>query len=160
MLGRENWDAFKWAYAFFKNYYPRWGIPHKIIANRGKLFLAEFWTTLFKILRTDLLVKTTYHPRADGHSERTNQIVEIALCHLLVNKSNSDWSVFLGDVELAIVNSSHSATDASPMIFPTGLDAPRPLTLVSTTDGAASRWSDTRNEIRDTARDALILPSG
>jgi len=162
ILGRENWSATQWADAFFKHYYRRWGVPQQIITDRGKVFLGEFWTSLFKILRTELLVTTAYHPQSDGQSERTNQIVEIALRHL-VNNSKSDWSSFLGEIEFAVNNSSHSSTGVSPMKFLTGRDAPTPLTLASTTalpdgtPGGTSDWLQTRSEIRDAARDALIF---
>ena len=120
------------------------------------MFLAEFWTSLFKILRTDLLVTTAYHPQTDGQSERTNQIVEIALRHL-VNNTKSDWSLFLGDVEFTINNSVHSSTGVSLMKFLIGLDAPTPLTVAASTSAAASEWSHTRNEIQQAARDALVF---
>jgi hypothetical protein len=158
VLGRENRSAIQWADAFFKNYYRRWGIPQKIITDRRKIFLGEFWTSLFKILRTDLLVTTAYHPQADGQSERTNQIVEIALRHL-VNNTKSDWSAFLGDIEFAINNSTHTSTGVSPMTFLTGLDAPTPLTVAGTVavPKFTSDWVQARNEIQQSARDALIF---
>ena len=78
ILGREDWSAESWANAFFKSYYRRWGVPARIITDRGKVFLSEFWTALFRILRTSLLVTTAYHPQSDGQSERTNQTVEIS----------------------------------------------------------------------------------
>jgi hypothetical protein len=155
--GRENWDSLQWANSFFNSYYRRWGIPQKIITDRGKIFLAEFWTSLFKILRTDLLVMTAYHPQADGQSERTNQIVEIALRHL-VNNSKTNWTTFLGEIEFMINNSSHSSTGVSPMKFLTGLNAPSPLALASTElPRSTSEWSQTRDEIQQSSRDALIF---
>jgi hypothetical protein len=157
ILGRENWSAVQWADAFFKNYYHRWGIPQQIITDRGKIFLGEFWTSLFKILRTDLLVTTAYHPQSDSQSERTNQIVEIALRHL-VNNTKSDWSTFLGDIEFTINNSTHSATGVSPMKSLTGIDAPSPLTIASSNAPAPTTdWIQTRNEIQQSARDTLVF---
>jgi len=159
LLGREDWSAVQWADAFFKTYYRRWGIPQQIITDRGKVFLGEFWTALFKILRTDLLVTTAYHPQSDGQSERTNQIVEIALRHL-VNNKKTDWATYLGTVEFTINNSAHSSTGVSPMKFLTGLDAPNTLATVATTalpSSTASDWVQTRNEIQDSARDALVF---
>lgn len=158
ILGRENWTAVQWADAFFKHYYRRWGIPQKIITDRGKIFLGEFWTSLFKILRTDLLVTTAYHPQSDGQSERTNQIVEIALRHL-VNNSKSNWSIFLGDIEFTINNSMHSSTGVSPMKFLTGSEAPTPLTIAATgtIPASTSDWIQVRDEIQQAARDALVF---
>jgi hypothetical protein len=155
--GRENWDSVQWANSFFSNYYRCWGIPQNIITDCEKIFLAEFWTSLFKILRTDLLVMTAYHPQADGQSERTNQIVEIALRHL-VNNSKTNWTTFLGEIEFMINNSSHSSTGVSPMKFLTGLNAPSPLALASTElPRSTSEWSQTRDEIQQSSRDALIF---
>jgi hypothetical protein len=155
--GRENWDSVQWANSFFNNYYHRWGIPQKIITDCGKIFLAEFWTSLFKILRTDLLVTTAYHPQADGQSERTNQIVEIALRHL-VNNSKTNWTTFLGEIEFMINNSSHSSTGVSPMKFLTGLNTPSPLALASTAIPRSTlEWSQTRDEIQQSSRDTLIF---
>jgi hypothetical protein len=48
--GREDWKADDWANAFFKNYYRRWRVPSRILMDRGKVFLSEFWTALFRIL--------------------------------------------------------------------------------------------------------------
>lgn len=158
VLGREDWSATQWADAFFKNYYCHWGIPQKIITDRGKVFLGEFWTSLFGILRADLLVTTAYHPQSDGQPERTNQIVEIALRHL-VNNSKSDWSTYLGDVEFTMNNSTHSTIGVSPMKFLTGRDAPTPLVIASATAVPApiTNWVQKRDEIQQVARDALIF---
>ena len=158
VLRRENWSATQWADAFFKCYYRHWGIPQKIITDRGKIFLSDFWTSLFKILRTDLLVTTAYHSQSDGQLERTNQIVEIVLRHL-VNNSRSNWSTFLGDIEFTINNSAHSSTGVSPMKFLTGRDAPTPLTTAAAdaVPSSTSDWVQARDEIQQSARDALIF---
>lgn len=41
--------------------------------------MSEFWTTTFKRIEVSMLTSTAYHPQTDGQSERTNQIIEIAL---------------------------------------------------------------------------------
>jgi len=56
-----------------------WGMPSTIIADRDRKFMSAVWRTLFNRLGTKLLHSTAYHPQTDGQSERTNQIVEIAL---------------------------------------------------------------------------------
>ena len=81
--GRETYSAENWASAFFYTYCRQWGVPSKILSDRGRIFLSDFWTKLFRMMRTDLLVTTTYHPQGDGQSERTNQTVEMALRHLV-----------------------------------------------------------------------------
>jgi hypothetical protein len=122
IAGREDWSVVDWANAFFKQYYRRWGVPQRIITDRGAIFLSEFWTALFKIMRTTLLITTSYHPQTDGQSERTNQTAEIALRHL-VNASKTDWVNHLPEVEFTINNSPNASIKRSPMEFLTGLNA-------------------------------------
>jgi len=88
ILGREDWTAPEWADAFIHGYYRTWGVPSRIITDRGKVFMSAFWTSLFRILRTKLMLTTSYHPQTDGQSERTNQTVEVALRHLVAPTSS------------------------------------------------------------------------
>src|SRR5271169_4127567 len=157
--GWEDWSAINWANAFYKKYYCRWGVPQRILTDRGKVFLSEFWTALFKILRTNLLVTTAYHPQTDGQSERTNQIIEIALRHL-VAISTSNWVDFVEEVEFNINNNTNLSTGMSPMQFLTGFNAPGILDSAipgQVTDRRAIEWSDERAELRQQARDSLIF---
>jgi len=79
ILGWEDWAVEKWTNGFFKSYYWQWGVPSRIITNHGKIFLSDFWTALFWILHTTLLITIAYHSQTNGQSERMNQTVEIAL---------------------------------------------------------------------------------
>jgi hypothetical protein len=76
----------------------------------------------------------------------------------LVNSSKSNWTDFIGDIEFSINNSVHSSTGVSPMELLTGLTAPSPLSVAQTTSKQPlSTWSETRDETRQSARDALIF---
>lgn len=152
--GREDWSADKWANAFFKCYYRRWGVPSHILTDRGKIFLSEFWTALFRILRTALLVTTAYHPQGDGQSERTNQNVEIALRHL-VNIRKDDWASYLPEVEFSLNNTTNASIGRSPMQFLTGLNAPAAIEAATIPRNSATEWASIRDELRDEARDAI-----
>lgn len=52
------------------------GAPVSIVYDRDNRFLSRFWTGLQEALDTKLSFSTTYHPRIDGQTERTNQILE------------------------------------------------------------------------------------
>jgi len=45
--GGKDHSVQDWIQAFFTHYYHRWGVPQHIITNRGKIFLSEFWQSLF-----------------------------------------------------------------------------------------------------------------
>jgi hypothetical protein len=58
-----------------------WGLPTVIISDRDPKFVQGMWAAIFTILGIALLYTTAYHPPADGQSERSNQVIEIALRH-------------------------------------------------------------------------------
>jgi hypothetical protein len=68
---------------------------------------------VFGLMRTDCIATTAYNPQADGQSERTNQVVEIALRHC-VNEEQNDWGDFLGEIQFAMNNSVNASTGSSP----------------------------------------------
>ncbi|WVZ52803.1 hypothetical protein U9M48_003825 [Paspalum notatum var. saurae] len=52
------------------------GVPKRIISDRGSQFTSRFWEQLHDSLDSKLRFGTAYHPRTDGRTERTNQILE------------------------------------------------------------------------------------
>jgi hypothetical protein len=135
---------------------PPLGRTSQILTDRGKVFLSEFWTALFGILRTSLLVTTAYHPQSDGQSERTNQTVEIALRHL-VNAKKDDLPSQLPEVEFTINNMVNTSTNRAPMKFLTGIIAPSAVDAATAPPGLAKAWSAERDRIRAEAKDALLF---
>jgi hypothetical protein len=111
--GCENWDAKQWAAAYFDRVFPTFGVPAAIISDRGSVFVSMFWTTVFNLMKTDCIATTAYNPRADGQSERTNQVVEIALRHV-VNDHQNDWVSFLGEIQFSMNNSPNASTGKTP----------------------------------------------
>jgi hypothetical protein len=95
--GCETWSAEQWAQAYFDKVFPVFGVPGAMISDRGSVFVSTFWTTIFGLMKTDCIATTAYNPRSDGQSERTNQVVEIALRHL-VNEHQDDWADHLGEI--------------------------------------------------------------
>ena len=47
---------------FFKNIVKYWGMPLSIVSDRDPRFTGRFWTTLFKLVGTELLMSSSYHP--------------------------------------------------------------------------------------------------
>jgi hypothetical protein len=65
------------------------GAPKKIVSNRGSQFTSKFWEKLHESMDTKLNFSSTYHPRIDGQTKMTNQILEDMLraCTLKYEKS-------------------------------------------------------------------------
>ena len=156
--GREDWSAQQWAEAFFDKYYPRYGVPQRMISDRGKVFLSEFWTSLFQLLRTQLSVTTAYHPQADGQSERTNQIAEIALRHLCCPRKD-DWVFHLGEVEHWMNNLPNRSLGKTLFQYLYGLDPRTPLDWAALTNNRpdVAEWVAYRARYRREANESLRL---
>jgi hypothetical protein len=160
--GCESWDAKQWATAYFEEVFPTFGVPASIISDRGSIFVSMFWTTVFGLMKTDCIATTAYNPRADGQSERTNQVVEIALRHL-VNDHQDNWVSFIGEVRFAMNNAPNASTGKTPSELMMGfnprgaIDIPsNHLSKQGATADAHKRISDLK-VLREEAHDAIKL---
>ena len=60
------------------------GVPVSIVSERDPRFTAHFWKSFQKVMGTQLMMSTTFHPQTNGQSERTIQIlVDILLACVL-----------------------------------------------------------------------------
>ena len=127
IMGREDWRALEWVNAFYKNYYCRWGVPQRILTDRGKAFLSDSAVQNFadKPFGNHIVSPTAHGPQADGQSEGTNQIIEIALCHV-VAILKTDWTDFVEEVEFNI-NNNDERQPLHRAIPYAGLNAPNIL---------------------------------
>lgn len=99
------WSAKNWAnivlIAFVEH---DWSILRVIISNRDVKFMSRFWKFLFKRLKIDLLIFTTYHSQTNEQFERTNQIVNIVIQYFLISHFDEDWIIVLLYLQFAMNN--------------------------------------------------------
>jgi hypothetical protein len=88
--------------------------PPEIISDRDPLFMSKFWTSHFKMLHK-LRPSSAYHPETDGQTEVVNRKVEEMLC-CFVNHHQSNWYLFLVDLEFAYKSAPLSTTTISPFL--------------------------------------------
>ncbi|KAG3175129.1 hypothetical protein PC128_g17873 [Phytophthora cactorum] len=55
------------------------GVPESIVSDRYPRFTSAFWTILFELLGTKLLMSTAAHPETDGQPEWVNRVLEDVL---------------------------------------------------------------------------------
>ncbi|OJT03227.1 Transposon Tf2-12 polyprotein [Trametes pubescens] len=72
-------DAIGTAELLYRNVYRRFGLPSKIISDRGPQFISHVTRELGRILKITLSPSTAYHPQTDGQTERVNQELEVYL---------------------------------------------------------------------------------
>ncbi|KAE9289215.1 hypothetical protein PF008_g25933 [Phytophthora fragariae] len=84
------------------------GLPESIVSDRDPRFTSAFWTRLFALLGTRLLMSTAAHPETDGQTERANRVLEDVLRSYATYFVS--WGSFLPMVEFALNNSTHTST--------------------------------------------------
>ena len=98
---------------FFKEVFPHYGMPTKIVSDRGPQWNSEFFRSLCDRADIRLSLSTAYHPQTNGLVERTNEVVETALRHY-VAPDQSDWHKKLPFIEFALNNMYREATGSTP----------------------------------------------
>jgi transposase InsO family protein len=90
-----------------------YGVPKKIVSDRGSHFTSKFWDKLHESMDTKLNFSSAYHLQTDGQTERTNQILEDMLkaCALKYGKS---WDKSLPYAEFSYNNSYHASIEMAP----------------------------------------------
>ena len=61
---------------FQDNVFKRYGLPTKVVSDRGPQFAANFTKELWKGLGITLALSMAYHPQTDGETKRVNQEIE------------------------------------------------------------------------------------
>ncbi|KAK3007067.1 hypothetical protein RJ639_016631 [Escallonia herrerae] len=83
-------------------------MPQDIVSDRDSRFTENFWTELFKLFGSQLLMSSSYHPESDSQTERFNSMLEEYLCHF-VSATQKNW-VKLLDVSQLCFNSCKSSS--------------------------------------------------
>ena len=68
------------AKSFVDNVVRLHGVPLSIVSDRDRIFLSNFWKSLFKLYETSLCFSSSYHPQSDGQTEVVNHTLEQYLC--------------------------------------------------------------------------------
>jgi hypothetical protein len=149
-------DALQVARLFHTHVYRNHGLPQEIICDRDPIFMSKFWQALFGILRVKIRPSSAYHPETDGQTEVVNRkIEEILRC--FVNHRQSDWDLFLIDLEFAINSAPHSSTTLTPFYLTYGSE-PRgiPVGISPTSNPAATDFISEIHTAVTTAHDSII----
>jgi RNase H-like domain found in reverse transcriptase/Reverse transcriptase (RNA-dependent DNA polymerase)/Integrase zinc binding domain/gag-polyprotein putative aspartyl protease len=98
---------------FFKEVFPHYGMPTKIVSDRGPQWNSEFFRALCDKADIRLSLSTAYHPQTNGLVERTNEVVETALRHY-VAPDQKDWNKTLPFIEFALNDAHKDASGTAP----------------------------------------------
>ncbi|THG97606.1 hypothetical protein EW145_g7582, partial [Phellinidium pouzarii] len=106
-------DALGTALLYHQNVYRRFGLPKRIISDRGPQFASHVFQTLCSRLGIKSKLSTAYHPQTDGQTERANQEIE-AYLRIYCGTAPNTWAESIPDLEFSHNLQTHSVTKTSP----------------------------------------------
>jgi hypothetical protein len=108
------------------NVWKDFGLPSRIISDRGSTFVSNFTRALNALLGISENFSTARRPQTDGQTECANQEIEQYL-RIFCNTRQSDWAEWLSCAEFALNNKVNASTGYSPFFLNYGRDPRRPL---------------------------------
>jgi Integrase zinc binding domain len=115
----STYTAAQIAVMLFDEWYCENGLMLHLVSDRDTLFTAELWTALHKLTGIKLKMSTSYHPKTDGSSERTNKTVNQAIRYH-VDNNQKGWLAKLPRVRFTIMNTVNASTGFSGFQLKTG----------------------------------------
>jgi transposase InsO family protein len=80
------------------NLYKQFGLPDKMLSDRGPQFAAKAFHELLKLLEIKLNLTMAYHPQTDGATERVNQETKAYLL-IYCSAHPTEWKNSLSTLE-------------------------------------------------------------
>ena len=101
------------AYLMVDRIFATHGMPSKLITDRDKLFLSQFWQTSMEMMGVKHKKSTAYHPQTDGQTERVNQTLEQYL-RMFLNHQQDNWATILPVAQFTYNSYSNTSTATAP----------------------------------------------
>jgi hypothetical protein len=89
------------------NFYKQFGLPDKMLSDRGPQFGAKAFHELLKLLEIKSNLTTAYHPQTDSATERVNQKIEAYLL-IYCSAHPTKWENSLSTLEFTHNNQQHA----------------------------------------------------
>ncbi|GJX85847.1 ty3-gypsy retroelement polyprotein [Tanacetum coccineum] len=99
--------------AFMDNVYKLHGMPNTIVSDRDKIFISQFWQSLFKVMKVQLNLSTAYHPQIDGQTEVVNKCVECFM-RCMTGEKPKEWVKWVSLAEYWYNTNYHSSAHTTP----------------------------------------------
>lgn len=119
--------------------YNRFGVPKRLLSDRGSVFIGELLTALNKHLGITRLLTSSHHPQTNGMVERFNSTLKDTL-GTLVEEYGTQWVHILQSATFAYNTSKSEATGFTPYYALYGREAITPGDQLAIT---ASELDDT-----------------
>ena len=113
------------AQLLLENLYKHFGLPDKIISDRGPQFTSRTFVKLLKLLGIKSSLSSTYHPQTDGTTEWVNQEIKAYLA-IYCASHPEEWLTTLHTLEFTHNNRWHVDRQKTPFKLMFG-DSPQAI---------------------------------
>jgi transposase InsO family protein len=117
----QNITAANFAKGLYRYYFCIYGVPTKIVSDRGSQFLSQIYQELAQIMNFRISLSVSYKPSTNGLCERANRSV-INVLRAFVHDNQTSWCSSLQGVVYAL-NASPTFGQLSPFNIMFGRDA-------------------------------------
>ena len=108
-----------------ENLYKRFGLPDKMLSDRGPQFAAKAFRAMLNRLGINSVLSTAYHPQTDGTTERVNQEIEAYLA-IYCQAHPETWKKAIPTMEFTHNNRRHADRQRTPFELMQG-ESPKAL---------------------------------
>jgi hypothetical protein len=115
----NNIDTPELVRLFVLHVFSKHGVLEHITCNWGLEFISHFFPALGAALKINLHYTSSYHPEANGGSERLNLTLETYL-RMYCSYKQDNWADLLAIAEFAYNNSLHETTRFTPFFVNKG----------------------------------------
>ncbi|KAF0738526.1 hypothetical protein Ae201684P_019574 [Aphanomyces euteiches] len=106
----------------------RYGVPERLLSDRGTNFVSELAHSIYKVLGIDKLSSAAGHPQSQGLVERFNSTLATML-KMYINSVQTDWELYLPRLLWAYRTAYHETLGDTPYFCLFGRDPISPLHL-------------------------------
>jgi hypothetical protein len=115
---------------FVREWVLRHGAPLELLTDQGMQFESKLFQEMCRLLNTNKLRTTAYHPQADGQIERNNKTIVDLLSKLQVDVPRN-WDMRVPFAASVYRSSVHATTKHTPNRLMLGRETTTPLTLLA-----------------------------
>ena len=119
-------DAVVIAKSLVNEIFCRHGSPKTLLSDRGRNFLSKLIQEVCKLISTEKINTSAYHPMTDGLVERFNSYISQSLS-MFVADNQKDWDEFLPAILFAYCTSPQATTGDSPFYLLYGREPRLPI---------------------------------
>ena len=151
----KNKSALTAAKILYNEYIPRFGIPEKILHDRGTEFNNKLFSDLNRLCGVNQLRTTPYHPMGNGQCERMNGTI-LSMLKTLEESQKSRWKDQLTKLTHAYNCTKNSSTGFSPFYLMFGRQPRLPIDAIlgiseETSTSFVNHWQTAMKEAYDIA---------